>query len=340
MDEPKPTVYLVYGDDDFSIEAFLDHLHDRLGDPATADMNSKVFSADSLDLPALESYCTSIPFLAHRRLAIVEQVEKLPKDRPFLEAFFELLERLPNHAALVLVEKADLHRWRSEDRYRKASAVFEWVAAHPEQTFIQRFAAPHGTAFVAWILSHCQEMDAAIDQDAAQLLAELVAEDPFLAHQELAKLSVYVGHRRPISVADVELLTPFHAQSDIFAMVDAAGERNGKVALKHLHRLLEVENPRYIFVMLVRQFRLILQAREAIELGQNPKEALPSKTPDFVIKKISAQAQNFHLRDLERMYRALLEIDLASKTGGPELEVALDHFIADLTRKRRLPRNR
>jgi DNA polymerase-3 subunit delta len=303
-------------------------------------MNSKVFSADALDLPALESYCTSIPFLTHRRLAILERVEKLPKDSAFREAFFELLERLPAHSALVLVEKADMQHWRSEDRYHKASTVFEWVAAHPVQTFIQRCATPHGAAFVAWILSHCQEMGASIDQDAAQLLAELVAEDPFLAHQELSKLSIYVDGQRPISVADVELLTPFHAQSDIFAMVDAAGDRNGKVALKHLHRLLEEEDPRYIFVMLVRQFRLIIQAREAIELGQNPKAALPSKTPDFVIKKISAQAQNFQLRDLERMYRELLEIDLASKTGGPELEVALDHFIADLTRKRGFPGNR
>lgn len=337
MAESKPTVYLIYGDDEFAMEAFLHHLHDRLGDATTADMNSQVFSAADLDLPTLESYCTSMPFLAHRRLAVLEQVEKLPKDGEFREAFFAFLERLPSHAALVLVEKADMQRWRSEDRYREGSAVYEWVTAHPEQTYIQRCVVPHGSAFVAWIGSQCHTLGGEIDNEAAHLLAELVSEDPFLAHQELSKLIVYVDGRRPISVADVELLTPFHGQSDIFAMVDAVGERNGKVALKHLHRLLEEEDPRPIFFMLVRQFRLIIQACEAIDRGLNPRDALPSKTPNFVIKKINAQAQNFHLQELERIYRELLRIDLASKTGGVDLEVALDHFIADLMRKRRLP---
>jgi DNA polymerase-3 subunit delta len=335
MTDRAPIVYLLYGDDEFAMEAFLEQLRGRLGDPTTADMNSQVFSMPGIDLSALEAYCTSMPFLAHRRLAILEHVESMPSDQPFREEFFSLLERLPEHAALVLVDAVDLQRWNSEQRYQEKSPIYAWVSEHPQRSYIQRCVSPHGSAFVKWIISQCQDLGGEIDPPAAHLLAELVSEDAHLAHQELSKLLDYVDRKRPVRVDDVERLTPFRAQSDIFAMVDAAGERDGKTALKHLRSLLEVENPGYVFAMLIRQFRLIIQVREAFDLGLDAKRSLSQKTPDFVVKKISAQAQNFQLQELERIYRDLLAIDLASKTGGAPLEVALDRFIAELTNARR-----
>ena len=50
-------------------------------------------------------------------------------------------------------------------------------------------------------------------------------------------------------------------------MVDAIGNRNGREALLRLHRLLEDEDPHPVFGMIVRQFRLIIQARECLEHG-------------------------------------------------------------------------
>jgi DNA polymerase-3 subunit delta len=335
MTERKPSVYLLYGDDGFAMEAFLKQLHERLGDPTTAGMNSQVFDLPDVDLSALEAYCTSMPFLAHRRLAILKQLGRMPSDEHFQEEFFSLLERLPEHAALVLVDEVEFPRWNSEERYQKSSPVYQWASDHPERSYIQRCAVPHGSTFVEWIVSHCKELGGEIDHAAAHLLADLVSEDSHLAHQELSKLLDYVDLKRPILVDDVERLTPFRSQSDIFAMVDAIGHRDGKTALRHLHRLMEEEDPRRIFPMVIRQFRLIIQAREAFDFGLDPKRSLPHRTPDFVIKKISTQAQNFLLHELERIYRDLLDIDLASKTGGPSLEVALDRFIAELTNVRR-----
>jgi DNA polymerase-3 subunit delta len=335
MAERKPSVYLLYGDDEFAMEAFLNQLRDRLGDATTADMNSQIFSLPEVELSVLEAYCTSMPFLAHRRLAILKQVGRMPNDETFRSGFFSLLERLPEHAALVMVDEVDLQGWNSEDRYQKNSSVYQWASEHPQRAYIQRCVSPRGSAFVRWIVTQCQKMDGEIDHPAAHLLAELVSEDSHLAYQELSKLLDYVDRKRPILVDDVERLTPFRAQSDIFAMVDAVGQRDGKTALNHLHRLLEAEHPKRIFPMLVRQFRLIIQAREAFDLGLDPKRSLPRKTPNFVVKKISAQAQNFQLRELERIYHDLLAIDLASKSGGAPLEVALDRFIAELTDIRR-----
>jgi len=172
-------------------------------------------------------------------------------------------------------------------------------------------------------------MGGSIEPQAAHLLSELVANDSRLADRELEKLLDYVNKERPIQVQDVEQLTPFHGQSNIFAMVDAVGQRNGKQAFSHLRRLLEDHPPRYAFSMIIRQFRLLLMAREALDNNINPRKVL--NVPDFVADKVSAQARNFSLPDLERIYHKLLDIDLASKSGGADLEVSLDGLLATLS---------
>ena len=52
-------------------------------------------------------------------------------------------------------------------------------------------------------------------------------------------------------------------------MVDALGTGNGKKALASLHQLLESDEPFQLFGMVVRQFRLLLQAREIMDARGN-----------------------------------------------------------------------
>jgi DNA polymerase III delta subunit len=51
-----------------------------------------------------------------------------------------------------------------------------------------------------------------------------------------------------------------------------------------------------------------------------------------VADKIARQAVNFPLTGLEAIYHDLLDIDLASKRGQLDLDVALDSLVAGLTR--------
>jgi DNA polymerase III delta subunit len=81
--------------------------------------------------------------------------------------------------------------------------------------------------------------------------------------------------------------------------------------------------------MILRQFRLLIQAREAMDRGADPQEEM--NTHPYVVRKAAAQARQFSMRQLEEIYRQLLSIDVASKSGGDDLETALDRLIASLT---------
>lgn len=333
MDRPPYTVYLFYGDDEFAIAEVIKQLRDRLGDPTTADMNTQRFSASSLDLGALEETCAAMPFLAHRRLVIVDNVELLSRDKSWDEnrkdRFFKLLDDLHESTAMVLIDYAEIQSSKKEDDFKKRSPFYQWAKANPNKAFIRKCSSPKSNAFLHWLMNCCRSLGGEIEPAAAHLLAKSVAEDLFLANQELTKLLDYVDRKRPIEINDVERLTPFHGQSDVFAMVDALGQRRGQEALQRLRRLLADKDPKYAFAMIVRQFRLLLRAREALDLGLNTQQVLG--VHPFVVNKVSAQAGNFSLADLERIYHKLLSIDLATKTGQASVEVELDSLIATLS---------
>jgi DNA polymerase-3 subunit delta len=322
-----PTVYLLYGDNDLAFRDFITRLKEKMGKPENAELNTEKFSPTELDISKLEGICLTLPFLTPRRLVIAEEPTKLMNSEKGRERFYELLNSIPSTTALILVEPIDFKSTRGRLPSKSAELV-QFLEKHPS-AFLRRCEIPRGPKFAAWIQEHAQELWGMIQPQAAHLLAEFVAEDLNSAHQEVEKLLAYVNFDRPIEEADVERLTPFYGQSDIFAMVDAVGRRDGQEAIKFLHQLLTDEYPLYVFSMIVRQFRLLLLAKEAFDKKKNPQSVL--NVSPFVTKKIIAQAQNFNLGDLERIYRHLLDVDVDSKTGQNTLDVALESFVTQLT---------
>jgi DNA polymerase-3 subunit delta len=321
MSQDIPTVYILHGDDDLAIGEFIARILEKLGDPRAAQMDVQRFDGESFDFGQLQEACTTLPFLCSRRLVVLQNAQSALKRADVEDAFLEMLSRLPQSTALVLVQRDVL--------VEKKSSLLKWAQKHTHQSYVRCFSSPKGDRFIRWLVNRCEALGGTIEPQAAQLLSELVASDVRLADRELEKLLDYVNRERAIEVQDVEQLTPFHGQPNVFAMVDAVGQRNGRAAFTHLHRLLEDHPPRYAFSMIVRQFRLLIQAREALDGASNPRSVL--SVPDFVADKVGSQAKNFTLADLERIYHRLLDIDVASKSGGTDLEVALDSLLAVLT---------
>jgi DNA polymerase-3 subunit delta len=130
----------------------------------------------------------------------------------------------------------------------------------------------------------------------------------------------------------VALLTTYVSEASVFEMVDAIGRRDGATAARLLHRLLEHDDPLQLFGMMIRQFRLLIQAREFLNEGGSPKEIGKAiGVHPFVGEKLAEQTKSFSLEQLETIYHHLLETDLGIKTGKVESELALDLLIAGVS---------
>jgi len=84
--------------------------------------------------------------------------------------------------------------------------------------------------------------------------------------------------------------------------------------------------------MVVRQFRLLLQAREVLDAhgGVNEVTSALGVHP-FVAGKVADQAKRFSLPTLEKIYHQLLEIDEAAKRSQVTLDLAMETLVVELT---------
>jgi DNA polymerase-3 subunit delta len=322
-----PVIYYLFGTDEFAISAFIQTLRSKLGDDTNADMNTTHFDGSNLNMATFEETCMSMPFLTDRRIVVLNQANQLPKKDPWLTHFMDLLSRLPRTTALVIVEIHDVADRKK--RSKKASPLLLWANEHRDRCFTRQFDNPEGLHFVSWLKSRSVEGGGDISEPAAQLLAEYVVEDPRLADMELGKLLDYVDRSRQIEVADVEKLTPFTGQADVFELVDAMGARDSPRAQRLLHQLMQSDDAHYAFAMIARQVRLLILVRDCLDRGTDPAKSLGKVS--FLARRLSAQAQNFSLPDLEYLYQTLFEIDVSVKRGKIALEPSMDNLIASLS---------
>src|SRR3990172_4496939 len=108
MERTAPTIYLLFGDDEFAIGEFVSRLREKLGDASSIALNTQVFEGPSLDPAGLAQACQAVPFLARRRLVVVHRAGAcLAGGGPRQARFLGILESVPASTALVLVETSD-----------------------------------------------------------------------------------------------------------------------------------------------------------------------------------------------------------------------------------------
>jgi DNA polymerase-3 subunit delta len=130
---------------------------------------------------------------------------------------------------------------------------------------------------------------------------------------------------------DVQAVSIVSAEADIFKMVDAVAAGNGHLASRLLRNLLENEDAFALWPMIVRQFRLMLLARELIESHGSPRDLAEAQhVPDFAAQKAFEQARRYSMPALEKIHHRLLEIDEAAKTGRMPLPVGMEMLVAEL----------
>lgn len=325
MSSVSPTFYVFHGRDEFTISQTVADLRRRLAAPEVADLNTTWLDGRTVTLAELRQACETIPFLAERRLIIVTGLlARLQGEKSgLLAGLLRLLPDLPETTRLVFVE---------EETLPESHPVLSLAAQH-ERGFVRRFEPPEDNALPGWIAKCAQRHGGRIARDAAVHLAQAVGNDLRLLDQEVRKLVTYAGKGEEITLQQVVQLVPYTRQAVIFDLVDALGQRRGEMATATLQRLLDGgEHPLGILKMIVRQFRLLIQAQELRQEGENAASiAQALHLHPYPARKLYDQAINFRPGQLEQVYRHLLETDARIKEGEISAELALELLVAGLT---------
>ena len=319
-------IFILHGNDEFAITRKLKDFESGFSDPTTAGMNTAHFEARTMTDEEFNNALNAMPFLAPKRLVILSNPSSKYNNPAVRKKFEEYIGKAPDSVKLVICEsieaKEALKHW-----------LLKWAEKNPTLVKTQAFMLPKLRDMPGWIINEAKNQNGKIDPAAAAKLAEMAGVDTRQAGMEISKLLAYVNWARPVQVPDVEAVCIVTSQQSVFDFVDALSQGNGKTAQKLLHRLLENEDSFSLWGMVVRQFRLLIQAREILD-GRGNKEdvARALGVHPFVAEKTTGQASRFTLEALESIYRHLLVIDEKVKTGQTTLDLALDVLVVELAK--------
>jgi DNA polymerase-3 subunit delta len=328
--------YILHGDNEFEISERLADFKQKVGDESLRDLNITVLDGRKTTLSEMQHAADAIPFLADKRLVIVDglltrlasrkakgsdEAASSGSAKDFLDGLIDYVPTLPDTTRLVFVEFQSLsakHQLIKLAERQKGRTVIEC-----KQPAVGEL--PH------WIIDRTKKRGGSIEPGAAQRLAALIGGDLRRLDSEINKLITYVNAERAITAKDVDLLVSDASTSSVFDLVDALGKRDGKRAAHELHHLLDQgENPLGLLAMIVRQYRLLILVKE-LQTQQMSPDAMAKelKQHPFVIRKLNEQARNYRdITQLETIYRRLLDIETEIKTGQTSDVLALDLLVA------------
>jgi DNA polymerase-3 subunit delta len=328
MEHQKPVIYLFHGDDLLSIKEAIANLKSRLGDQATAELNYVVLDGRVASIEQLETAGRSMPFLAERRMTVLNHPQAFMQHDESRQRVLALLEGIPDESAIILAEYKPLQTPK-EKREGKIHWLQKWAASMGEKAFEREYSIPQ---LSGWIAKRARDLGGQFEPQAANRLAGMAGDDVQLVEQEIIKLLTYVNYERPVNEADVLALTAQQPEGFIFDFVDALGDRNRKKAINEFHRLLADSDIQSIFGMIVRQFRLLVQSREIIDQRMGEQEISKIlRVHPFVGKKLAHQTRRFSQAQLDAIFHRLLEIDSGLKTGKMSTDLSVDLLIAEIT---------
>lgn len=222
---------------------------------------------------------------------------------------------------------------------KKQSAIFSFLK---KEKFVQELKLLSNTEAANWVKKRIAERDGDITQRAAQTLVSLVGSDLWQLHNEIEKLVNYKlglipkltegGKPTTIEERDVEKLVRGSFDENIFALTDALSSRNKGMALKLLEEQLEAGlTDSYLINMIMRQFKILLQIREAMDQGWTSRKIISYlKLHPFVVQKGMNQVKNFELNTLKGIINQLIKIDYSMKVGAGDVRVMLGLLISKI----------
>lgn len=301
--------FLVYGEDTFRSRRKLAALRERFSSTRDASgLNAVVLRAADVDAEQVAEALFASPFLADRKLVILEGFLSAAKDEQ--EQMMELLGRKPESTVAIFYE----------DEGAEALAKSPLLPLLASQKFTEEFAALSPMSAERFVAEECAAASVGIRPAASRALVTSVGADAWLLHQEVAKLSAFAAATgaKEITEAMVRDMVPTAREESIFPFLDACTDGRCADAAKMLEDLLEAGVAELQVVsMLTKHYRTLVAVHDLVARGERDKNAVARRLGihPFPAGKAMNAVRNASAGALKKQYETLVEIERGFKTG-------------------------
>lgn len=305
----------MFGDDSFSLREELKRWK-RAFVEKYGDSDLEEWEGEEVELEKLKSSLLAVPFLSEKRLIIIKNLLSSQKAES-LKDLLPLFEKIPESTVLVLVE------FEEPD---KRTTVFKTLSSLAS---LRLFKKLEGAELNRWIQKRAEQHEGHLSWECATYLENVVGANLTDLDQELQKLCLFAAGEE-ITLEMIDDVCGRKMDQSIFKLTDQVARKDFAGALQTLEDLTnQGEEAGFIFSMIVRQFRLMLEMKALSEEGHPPIAiARKMELHPFVVSSTLRFAKLFTYDQLKSALRAFLEIDERLKTGRLPLKPREeDHFL-------------
>ena len=316
-------IIFLYGKDTFRSRQQLTKMIDKFkADRDPQGLNTVRLDAEKEKGGQILEQVLAQPFLAEKRMVVVENLLASKQKETRAELLTRVEEkRLPENNVIIFWEGTD--KFKTKD----AKAFFDRLL---KEKYTQHFEPIVGAKLEAWVTAECEAREGTIDREAARYLAKHVGGDMWRLSALIDQLIAY-KNGETIQVADAELFLDEKVDDNIFNLIDAiVGKQSKNVFAMIEEQYRSGKDAGYIFAMILRQFRILLEMRDIFERDGDSQSGQLAKRlglHPFVVKKSLPLVRRYPLSELEDIYERLLAIDIDTKTGRGDQAMMLDVFV-------------
>lgn len=304
-------VYLILGDDIFLQTEAIDRISAAVQKAHGDSLNTERHDAASFGLPACLEAVQNISMWGGHTLVVVRNIDAW--DLGKAERLLEFVKS-PNPAS-TLVLQADKVDGRTKvvQQLKVACKLIECKPLYANQ-------------IPDWLRTQAKAIEKQLSLEAANWCMELAGTDLATLYRALQGLSLFVGTKPTIDLADVEGFLSNTSQHDIFELCKALGSgRTGDAVMLLDNLLSNGEPPVRMTFMIARHWRILLGLRAAATKSESDEVVRQFKLPPFFVGEYQAQARRWDPKRLMRGLSLLARTDRRLKSSRLD-----DHLIAEL----------
>lgn len=314
-------VYLFYGEEDFLAGEAIDLIITSALAPEQQGFNLDVVYGSDADARDIVSHASSFPLMAERRVVVVKEVDKLV-NKELLTPFIE--RPAPSTCLVLQAAKPDMRK----KPYAIVKRTGTVIKCDPIRDY----------QIAGWIGTRVRQQGWEIDAEAVKILAAYVGTSLRDIQNELDKLYIFLGEKRPITPDDIRAVVGLSKEYNVFELQNAIGAKNLASAMEILTRMLDAgESPILIVVLLTRYFTTLWKLHDLRRRGTSTGELAGAiGVNPYFVKDYVAASGKYPQEQVERSYEILLAADEQLKSSSQDPMQVMQNMLVRLMKQEEL----
>jgi len=312
-------IIVFFGENNFITKRKLKETIKNYKEKHKSGMSFFSFGPESFSFNKFKDAVETVSMFDEKKCVVLNDVFFNSQNAEFLTNYFKENKTKENKDVFVIIKEDELPK--------KLSSDFEELLKKPAMVYESKKF--NNASLRDWVEKEALLNKATMDKEAVSKLVLYCKDDLWRLSNEIAKLAAY---DKKITEKSVDLLVEKNIESDIFNAIECLAKKDKRGAISIFYdQISKGKNVSYIISMIAFQFRNMLKIKDLLEMGVSESSiAKRAKIHPFVVKKTVPSLKAYSFSDLKKIYKALLEADIRTKTSKIDPLVILDNFVLSI----------